>query len=127
MSNIADRFAEAQTEWKEPNVPAPVSLWVEENGSWNRIGSYDYYGDAMIPLVLASDKTAVLEMFGSMTELDDDENPTDKVERVRVLFIVSNGEHGVFVHRQDGDNFSDPSAEGMFLEMYSMTKTLVGA
>ena len=120
-TNIADRFAEAQTEW----LTFPT-LWVEEGNGWQIAGEFTDPYEAMTPLALLSDKNAVLEMYGTMTKLDDDNEPTDETHRVRLLFGVYGDDYQVLVQRPDGESFSDEGAQGMFLDLFLMTKQLLG-
>lgn len=120
---VADRFAEAQTEWKEPNRPGPTSLWVESQGKWTLVESYNDYTDALLPLVKTG-KPAVLEMYGTLRPLDEEGEPTDETMRCRVIFAIDGDDHNVLVQRADGESFSDEGAEGAFMEMYHEAKWL---
>ena len=124
-TTIADRFAEANTEWKEANTPYPTSLWVDKGNGWVLIDEYNDPYEAMTPLVLSSDNPTVLMMFGNMVRLDDDGTPTDEKTRVRLLFAVHGDEHEILVQPEGGEAFYDSDAEGMFMEVYNLTKTLV--
>lgn len=124
-TNIADRFAEAQPEWDTVN-PSPASLWVDNGNGWSHLENYNDPYDAMTPLVLLSDNPAVLEMFGKMTRLDDNDEPTDETVRVRVMFGVCGDDYQVLVQRPDGELFTDEGAQGMFLDLFLMTKQLLG-
>lgn len=121
---IADRFAEAQP-WN-PDDRSPSALWVEGDNGWELISQFDDPYEAMTPLALLSDETALLEMFGKMTKLDDDGEPTGEKFHVRLLFAVRGDNYEVLVQKADGESFSDPSAEGMFLDLFMATKALLG-
>lgn len=125
-TTIADRFAEAQP-WN-PSEHTPSALWVEGESGWTLLSHFDDPYEAMTPLALLSDKTAVLEMFGKMTKITDDDVPVDGVptERVRLLFAVRGDDYQVVVCREDGETFTDEGAQGVFLDLFLMTKELLG-
>lgn len=122
---IADRFAEANP-WKQDESRIHT-LWTENDGTWEIVDSYLDAYEAMTPMVRLGNAVAVLEMFGSSEELDEDENGTGNIVRVRLLFTTEGDYTEVVMETADGDvkRFGPDESEGMFPDLYRATRDLL--
>lgn len=101
------------------------ALWVRSDDSkWSKTEIYLDPYDAIEPLARLNNKVGLLEMFGKMTNVEDD---TEKF-RVRVLFTLNGHEMTVGVQKQGEDDlFMDTDeAEGAFVDFTNAVLSVMG-
>lgn len=101
------------------------ALWVKNGETWDKVDTYLDPYEGIEPLAQLTNCVGLLEMFGKMTNMEDE---TD-LFRVRVLFTLEGTTTNVGVQRQgETDLFIDTDeAEGQFVDFTNAVLGLVGA
>lgn len=96
------------------------ALWVQKHDTtWEKQSIYLDPYDAIEPLARLTNAVGLLEMFGYMSQVDDDSEFPER-QRVRVLFSLEGHDISVGVQRQGDEGlFIEPNsdeAQGQFVD-----------